>query len=123
MLDCLVPTRNSERIARCVFHHSGICRWFKHNSESFVRCVADTTKEYGTKKCPPTEDGHNPRSGQETQNPVRCAASDTPSAITHIGCVYADELSIKTQCERVMIHIKGVPLCAGTFSDGTGHVA
>ena len=55
---------------------------------------------------PACEDGHNPRSGQETQNPVRCAARDTPSAITHIGCVYADGPSIGTQCDLTMTQIK-----------------
>jgi hypothetical protein len=63
-------------------------------------------KDTEQKKCPPTEDGHNPRSGQETQNPVRCAARDTPSAITHIGCVYADGPSIRTQCDLTMTQIK-----------------
>jgi len=64
------------------------------------------TEQYGTKKCPPTEDGHNPRSGQETLNSVRCAAEGAPSAITHIGCVYADEPSIGSGCDLDMTGIK-----------------
>jgi hypothetical protein len=72
------------------------------------------------KKCPPTEVGHNPRSGQETQDSVRCAAGDTPSAITHIGCVYADEPSIGRECDFAMTHIKGAPICNRTFAGGIG---
>jgi hypothetical protein len=52
---------------------------------------------------PANEDGHNPRSGQETQNPVRRTAfAARLSAITHIGYVYADEPSIGRECDRDM---------------------
>jgi hypothetical protein len=77
-------------------------------------------KDTEQKKCPPTDDGHNPRSGQETQNLVRCAASSTPSAITHIGCVYADEPSIGRECDLTMTLIKGARVWSGTFTDGIG---
>jgi hypothetical protein len=60
---------------------------------------------------PAKEDGHNPRSGQETLNSVRCAAGgDTPSAITHIGCVYADRPSIGRECDSAMTNLKGFNL-------------
>jgi hypothetical protein len=79
--------------------------------QRIVRCVADATIRIRNKKnARLVKDGHNPRSGQETQNPVRCAARDTPSAITHIGCVYADEPSIGTQCDLTMTQIKPLSL-------------
>ena len=79
--------------------------------QRIVRCVADATIRIRNKKnARLVKDGHNPRSGQETQNPVRCAARDTPSAITHIGCVYADGPSIGRECDLTMTQIKPAPL-------------
>jgi hypothetical protein len=73
-----------------------------HHSE-----ITDRIKPFRKKKCPPTEDGHNPRLGpRDAESVRRTAFAARLSAITHIGCVYPDEPSIRSECDPGMTHLK-----------------
>ena len=92
--------------------------------KSMVRCVAGTTIRIRNKKMPANGGRAQPKIGpRDAESGAVCRVGGTPSAITHIGCVYADEPSIGKEYERTMTHLKGATVCAGTFVDGIGHVA
>jgi hypothetical protein len=83
--------------------------------------VADTTKEYGTKKMPANGGRAQPKIGPrdaESGAAHRCAAR--LSAITHIGYVYADEPSIRRECDADMTHVKQTPVHLRTNAAETG---
>jgi hypothetical protein len=71
-----------------------------------LRCILDINHTE-QKKCPPTEDGHNPRSGpRDAEFGAAHRWAARLSAITRIGCVYADEPSIGGECDPDMTRLK-----------------
>src|ERR1700761_7881587 len=87
-------------------HDSEIPGRFKHCRTFYLlRCILDIN--HAEKKCPPTEDGHNPRLGpRDAESGAAYRFAARLSTITHIGCVYADEPSIGGECDPDMTRLK-----------------
>jgi hypothetical protein len=88
-------------------HHSGIQRSFKLKKKIFRCSEAGAAGRYGTKKMPAKRKTGTTQDRAKRRR-IRCGAPRAAhlSAITHIGCVYADEASIGVEYDFGMTRLK-----------------